>query len=56
MFIAFRKRGREGERERNIDVRNTDQLLPTHAPTWDHTHNVGMCPDLESNPRLRYVP
>ena len=31
--------------------RNIDWLLPTHATTGDWTHNLGMCPDQESNPQ-----
>ena len=51
LFI-FRERGREGERERNTDVReNIDQLPLTHALTGDKTCNPGMCPDQELNKR-----
>ena len=40
MFVDFRKRGREGERERNFS------LLPgAHIPTGDQTQNLGMCPE-----------
>ena len=40
MFVDFRKRGREGERERNFS------LLPgAHTPTGDQTQNLGMCPE-----------
>ena len=41
---------REEGRERNIDVRETDgSVAPLRAPTWDRTHNLGMCLHLESN-------
>ena len=44
LFI-FRERGREGERERNINV-----WLPLVLPrTGDLARNPGMCPDWESN-------
>lgn len=43
VFVAFfRERGRE--RERDIDW-----LSPMHTPTGDRTHNLGMCPEGESN-------
>ena len=47
MFIDFRGKrmgGWEGER-------NIDQLPPIRTPTGDQTHNLGMCPDQESNPQ-----
>ena len=55
MFIDFRERGkgRQGVgvgRERNMDVREKHQLPPVCTPAGDHTHNLGMCPDQESNP------
>ena len=37
--------------------RNTDDQLPLKcASNWDQTHNLGMCPDWESNqqPTLRF--
>ena len=40
--------GRERERERE---RNIDWLSPICTPTRDWTHNLGMCPDWESNPQ-----
>ena len=43
------ERGRE--REKNIDVGNTDHLTPVCAPTRVQTYNLGMCPDQESNPQ-----
>ena len=46
----------EEGRERNSDVRNINCLPPIQAWTEDHlhsdggpTHNLGMCPDWESN-------
>ena len=51
MLIDFRERGRQRERERNIDVRNIDWLPLVCAPTRDRAHNLGMCPDQESNPK-----
>ena len=33
-------------RERNTDVRDKHwSAASRHAPTWDRTHNLGMCPD-----------
>ena len=46
LFIS-RERGKEGERERNINV-----WLPLERPqlgTWHLAHNPGMCPDWELN-------
>ena len=38
MLIDFRERGREGERERNIDVREKYCLVASlYAPTGDQT-------------------
>ena len=45
MLINFRGIGKEGERDRNI---NWLALKCTLA--GDHTHNLGMCPEQESNP------
>ena len=62
-FIAFRERGRKREkhrckREALMWVRNIDWLLPICTCTgdhtcsyWDGTCNLGMCPELESNPQ-----
>ena len=45
LFI-FRKRGREGEREGE----KHQCVFASHmAPTGDLAHNLGMCPDWESN-------
>ena len=44
LFI-FRERGREGERERNINV----WLLLVHPLPGTCSHNLGTCPDWESN-------
>ena len=57
VFIDFREGGRgeretetETETERNIDERETlIGCLPVPAWTGDGTHNLGMCPDQESN-------
>ena len=46
MLIDFRERGREGRKEGE----NTDVLPLVLALTGDQTHNLGMCPDQESNP------
>ena len=53
MPIDFGDRGREGGREgeRNTDVRDSDWVLLTKAPTGVRTLNPGKCPDLESNPQ-----
>ena len=55
MFVDFRERGREGERERerNIDetLRETLICFPSYAPrNGDWNRNLGMCPDCGSNP------
>ena len=50
LFIYFRERGRDGERERNIDVQKKYQLVASCTPpTGNQAHNPGMCPDWESN-------
>ena len=42
----FLKRGKgEKERERNINMRNINQLRLARAPTRDRTHNPGVHPD-----------
>ena len=47
-LLIFREKGREGERERNINV-----WLPLTCPsTGDLACNPGMCPDWESNWQL----
>ena len=48
-MILERAEGRERERERNIDVRNIDQLPLLYALTGDQTRNLDKCPDGESN-------
>ena len=46
----FREKGREKERERNIDVRENRQLAASCVPpNGGLAHNPGMCPDRESN-------
>ena len=47
--LLILERGREGERTRNINMRNIDRLPLVHAPTGDQTCNLGMCPDQELN-------
>ena len=42
--MILEKEEREKERGRNID-----HLLPVHALMGDQTHNLGLCPDPESN-------
>ena len=44
MFTDFRERERDRERDR-------DRLPSIRAPTRDQTHNLVLCPDLESNPQ-----
>ena len=47
LFI-FRQKGMEGEREGEI----YQCVVASHAhPTGDLAHNLGMCPDWESNQR-----
>ena len=49
LFI-FRERRREGERERNSDVREKHLLVASHTPlTRDLAHNPCMSLDWESN-------
>ena len=52
-FIYFLKRvrrGKEREREGNINVQEKHQLVAFHTPlTRDLARNPGMCPDHESN-------
>ena len=53
--ISFReRRNEEGgrERERDIDVRNIDQLPPACTPMSDGTHNLVVYHDWESNMQL----
>ena len=46
----FSKRGREGERERNIHVwEKHPSVASCTPPTGDPAHNPGLCPDQESN-------
>ena len=51
LFIIFRERGRDGEREeRNVDVWEIHQSVASCTPpAGDPAHSPGMCPDLESN-------
>ena len=53
MLIDFREKGREGERQRNIDVREKTSTgcLLVHTLTGDQFSNAGRCPNQESNPR-----
>ena len=51
LFI-FRERGREGEREGEINVWETHQSIASHWPptrTRDMARSPGMCPDTELN-------
>ena len=51
MLIDFRESGREGERKRNIDVREKHRLVASSTPpTGDLAHNLGTCLDRELNP------
>ena len=48
-----RERERERERHANIDMSQKHRLVPPIlTPTGDRTHNLGMCPDQESNPQF----
>ena len=50
LFISQDKKGREIERERNINVPEKCQLVASYTPpTGDLAHNPGMCPGRESN-------
>ena len=48
MSLISEREERVGE-EGGISVRNIDQLLPSSALTRDQTHNLGFCPEQESN-------
>ena len=49
-LLIFREREREGQRERNIDLRgNTPPPGTPRAPAGDQTRNPGICSDQESN-------
>ena len=50
ILFVFRERGREGEKERYIDIREKHRSVAscTH-PTGDQICNPGVCPDQESN-------
>ena len=54
-LFTFRERGkergrREKEKERNIDMQEKHQSVASHVPpTGDLAHNLGLCPDWESN-------
>ena len=52
LFICFQRgEGRQKERERSIDVRESHRLIACHTrPDQGRTRNPGMCPDWESNP------
>ena len=50
MFIDFRKRGREGERQKDIDVREKHQSVSSRThPDTGLNHSLAMCPDWELN-------
>ena len=44
LCLSERRKGREKERERNINV-----WLPLTSPKWGLARNPGMCPDWELN-------
>lgn len=48
-YVYWFWRERKAEREKNIDVRNIDQLPPIHAQTRDWTSNLGAYPGWELN-------
>ena len=49
LFI-FREKGRDDERERNIDVQEIHQLAASHTPpTRNLAYNPGMCPNQVSH-------
>ena len=49
LFIFFRKKGRKGERERSIGVREIrQQAASRRPPSGDLARSPGMCPDWES--------
>ena len=47
-MLVVLERGKERERERNIDEREKHQWFPLAcALTQDRTHNLGLCPEWE---------
>ena len=51
-LVISRERGREGEREKNSDVREKHQLVAfCMSPTGDMARNPGMFPERELNQR-----
>ena len=50
-FITFRKRAREGKNHQS--KRETSIGCLQYAPDPGSNHNLGMCPDWESNPHLQ---
>ena len=51
MLLEREEQGEEG-RKRHINMREKHYWLsPVHIPTGGQTHNLGMCPDQELNPR-----
>ena len=49
LLILERRKGRERDRERNINVRNISWLPLAHTLTGNQTYILGMCPNQESN-------
>ena len=51
LFLLERGEGKENKRKRNIHVRKKHQSVASlaHVLTRDQAHNIGMCPDRESN-------
>ena len=47
-LLIFRER--KGGTEGNFDVREKHRLRHMR-PDWDQTHNLGMCPDGDTNPQ-----
>ena len=50
-MYLFLERGRQGERERNINEREKHGSVASHMPPVGPACNPGMCPDRESNLR-----
>ena len=50
VFFLEKWEGEEREKARNINMREEHWLVAFQMyPDWDQTHNLGMCPDWESN-------
>nr|KAF6425216.1 hypothetical protein HJG59_009259 [Molossus molossus] len=51
LLVSEREEGRERERDRNTDAREHQLTTSCMAPIGDRAHNLGMCPDRDTNRR-----